>query len=104
MAPRTRKPKPHVHASNASAASAVVASLRESGAIEDTDEALVTAFLSLAVAVDAEPLKADLWREYRAASAALREAASGGVDDEAASFLVTVSTPGRSEVGNSKKS
>ena len=78
--------------------------MRLAGAIEDTDEALVTAFLSLACAVDDEPTKADLWREYRAATAALREAASGGVDDEAASFLVTVSTPGRSEVGNAKKS
>lgn len=78
--------------------------LRASGTLEPGDEAIVAAFLSLARAVDDPDAKADLWREYRAATVALREVASGGSDDDTASFLVSIQTPGRAKVGNAKKS
>lgn len=42
--------------------------------------------------------RAALWREYRAAVAALLEAASGTSDDDTTSFLVSIQTPGRAKV------
>lgn len=80
---------------NREAAEATVEALREAGSLQVVDEATVQAFLSLASAVDADEAKADLWREYRAATAALREAAAGGSDDDTAEFLVSIQTPRR---------
>jgi hypothetical protein len=45
-----------------------------------------------------------LWREYRAAVQSLMEAGADGVDDDSASFLVSIQTPGRAKVRNSKES
>jgi hypothetical protein len=94
----------YTHSSNRSAAEASIVKLREQGALIEVDEALVHAFLALASAVDAAPEKADLWREYRATGQALREAVAGGGDDDTASFLLTVQTPGRAKVGDRSKS
>ena len=67
-------------------------------------EALIALARGLAVAVDAEPNNAALWREYRAALAALTQAGSNDdPDDDTRDFLVTVRTPVRSEVGNSSQ-
>lgn len=90
---------------NRTAAEKTVEALRESGALEAVDEATVAAFLSLADAVDGPDAKADLWREYRAFSAALREAAAGGSDDDTQAFIISVQTPrGRASVRDSSES
>lgn len=90
---------------NAEAAQLTVDRLRSAKALDDVDEATVQAFLSLAKAVDDPDAKADMWREYRAAIAALREVAAGGSDDDTTAFLVQIQTPGvRAKVGNAKKS
>lgn len=91
MAPRKKPPK----LTNREAAEKTVATLRAGGSLEEVDEATVVAFLSLASAVDDPDAKADLWREYRAVTAALKEAAAGGSDDDTTSFLVSIQTPGR---------
>ncbi len=90
---------------NRKAADATVKALRQTGALELIDEATVAAFLSLADAVDAPDAKADLWREYRAFSVALREAATGGSDDDTQAFIISVQTPrGRPSLGDAKDS
>lgn len=80
---------------NASAAYRVVAAIRESGAADDLDEALIVGFLTCAAAVDAKPGDAGLWREYRAFAQAVKDAVSGGTDDDAQQFLISVQTPVR---------
>lgn len=80
--------------SNSEAAQRTVEALRDSGALQAVDDATVAAFLSLAAAVDQPDAKADLWREYRAFSASLREAAAGGSDDDTQAFIISVQTPG----------
>jgi hypothetical protein len=69
--------------------------LEGSGDIALVDDALVAMAKGLAAAVDADPSNAALWREYRQVWVAVKEAAAGGIDDDTASFLVTVRTPGR---------
>ena len=96
-----KKRSPHGYASNLDAAQKTVLRLEQSGALEEADPDLVHAFLALAAAVDAFAEKADLWREYRQTGRALREAVAVGVDDDTASFLVSIQTPGRAKVGNS---
>ncbi len=78
---------------NRRAAEVTVAALREQ--LEDVDEALIAAFLSLASSVDSADAGGDLWREYRAHAQALREVAAGGSDDDTAAFLIEVRTPVR---------
>jgi hypothetical protein len=90
--------------SNFEAAEATVQKLRDAGTLDDIEPAIVQAVLSLASAVDGSDVKADMWREYRAAIAALREAASGGSDDDTASFIVSVQTPRRGKVGDAAES
>lgn len=66
------------------------------GRLVDADEALIALARGLAAAVDAAPENAALWREYRAAVAALAEAAvAGDVDDDTKDFLLTIRTPVR---------
>ena len=66
------------------------------GRLVDADEALIALARGLAAAVDLEPGNAALWREYRAAVAALAEAAAtGDVDDDTKDFLLTIRTPVR---------
>lgn len=50
---------------NLEAAERTIRALRDLGRFEASDEARVTAVLSLARAVDADPANAALWREYR---------------------------------------
>ncbi len=69
------------------AARATVRVLRELGRLEPVDDALVTAFLGLAAAVDSKPQDASLWREYRAAEAALRGVGTGDDPDAVQAFL-----------------
>jgi hypothetical protein len=95
----------HGYASNAEAAAETVKRLDEAGTLDEIEPAIVQAFLSLAAAVDDPDAKADLWREYRAATAALREAAAGGSDDDTASFLVSIQTPrSRAKMGDPEES
>lgn len=96
--------KPAGQGPNRTAAEATVAAIRSAGALEQVDEATVAAFLSLASAVDQPDAKADLWREYRAVTAALKEAAAGGSDDDTQAFLITVQTPRRASVRDASES
>ena len=68
---------------NRTAADAVVAATSDQFAA--TDGALVTAFVMLADAVDADPTNAALWGQYRAAEQSIRGATSG--DDDFTRFL-----------------
>jgi hypothetical protein len=60
---------------NRVAAEAVVVKLQAEGALVAGDEALTTAFVMLAEAVDASPTDARLWGQYRDAVAGLRTVA-----------------------------
>jgi len=73
--------------------------------------ALVALTRSLARAVDADPCgkcgsaqDAGIWREYRQALKALSEAGAAGGDDSAAEFLVSISTPRRTSMGDTAES
>lgn len=70
-----------------------ISALRVAGRLEDVDEATIALAEGLAVAVDAEPANAALWREYRAAVSSVQQAGSGGVDDDTTAFLVSIRTP-----------
>lgn len=63
---------------NRKAADRVVVSL---GVRADGDSAMLTAFVMLAEAVDADPTNAALWGQYRAAEVAIREASDSDDDD-----------------------
>lgn len=77
--------------------------LRDSGDIAMVDDAMVAMAKGLAVSVDEEPGNAALWREYRQVCEAVREAAAGGIDDDTATFRVSIQTPrGRATVGDSE--
>lgn len=76
---------------NAAAIAKVIAALTELGRLEDVDAALVQSAQSLAEAVDAQPDNASLWREYRAAEAALRACGQGKGDDALARALAELS-------------
>lgn len=93
---------------NAEGLARTLEAMRADGKLEPGDDALVALAESLAEAVDADRCSdctapgqnATLWREYRAAIAALMEAgARGGSDDDAAEFFLAVQT----KVGNAKK-
>lgn len=74
---------------NRSAAESVADTLREM--FTDGDAALVTGFVMLAEAVDADPTNAALWGQYRAAEAAVREVANRGDDDEFSRLMAGLS-------------
>jgi hypothetical protein len=71
-----------------------------SGRLPPDAGALVALARGLAVAVDADPSNAALWREYRQALVALAEVAAGEPDDEAGRLLAAVITPLRPKVGD----
>ena len=76
------------------AAIAFVEELRRTERITDLDQARVTAFLTLAKAVDDDPTNAQLRREYRMAESALR--ATEDNDSAAfASVIAALSAPVR---------
>ena len=79
---------------NRQAAEATVATRTTLGHIDDVDEAIVTAFLMLAEAVDSDPTNAGLWAQYRAADAAVRSLGAND-DDALANLLADLSTPVR---------
>ncbi len=76
--------------------------------IHDEDQALVALARSLAKAIDVDPCgecgavqTAALWKEYRTTVLALLEAgASDDLDDDTASFRLTIQTPVRATVVN----
>ena len=80
---------------NRIAAEETIAALRSAGRLETIDSARITTFQTLADAVDADPVNASLWREYRAAETALREVNDDG-NTELTEILSRLSTP----VGN----
>lgn len=81
---------------NAQAAEATIKAL---GLTDKEHQALVVACRTMAMAVDREPQNASLWREYRQLLVELGRVASGVSDDDQASFLVSIQTPGlRSQV------
>lgn len=63
--------------------------------LSEADSALVAACRSLAAAVDEDPGKASLWREYREALSDLmaRGAGDGDGGDALAAFMASVRTP-----------
>lgn len=85
---------PRKAASNAAGLERTIKAMQ--GRLDDGDEALIALARGLAAAVDQEPGNAALWREYRAAVAALSEAgAAGDIDDDTKDFLLTIRTPMR---------
>lgn len=81
--------------------------------IRDDHAVAIALARSLAAAVDADPCldcgagqNAALWREYRAAVADLLRALGVGdeLDDDTKQFHVTVQTPRRAEMGDTKES
>lgn len=69
--------------------------------LDESDEALMALARGLAAAVDAAPENAALWREYRAAVAALTEAgAAGDVDDDTQAFILSIRKPVRTKMGD----
>ena len=64
--------------------------LRTAGRLESVDNARIAICQSLADSVDSDPNNASLWREYRAAEAALR-AANDQTQDEFTSLLASLS-------------
>ena len=69
--------------------------------LDEGHEALMALARGLAAAVDAAPENAALWREYRAAVAALTEAgAAGDVDDDTQAFILALRKPVRPKMGN----
>lgn len=68
------------HLTNFGAAAAFIALLREQERIAEIDNARVTAFLTLANAVDADPTNAQLRKEYRMAEEGLRATEDHGTD------------------------
>lgn len=77
--------------SNEASATTAVEVLRSSGRLEDVDAAAITAVLSLARAVDENPHRATLWREYRGALADLREVTRDADDGSLADLLAELS-------------
>jgi hypothetical protein len=77
---------------NRAAAEQTIAALQSVGRLEVIDSARVATFRTLADAVDADPVNASLWREYRAAEHTLREV-TDDVDDELTQILGRLSTP-----------
>jgi hypothetical protein len=73
---------------NRMAADAVIAAV--AAEFGDVDGALLTGFVMLAEAVDADPTNAALWGQYRAAETVIREAASGD-DDEFSRLMAELS-------------
>ena len=77
---------------NRIAADATITALRSAGRLELIDSARISMLQTLADGVDADPVNATLWREYRAAETALREITDDGTD-ELAEILSRLSTP-----------
>ena len=77
---------------NRNAADATITALRSAGRLELIDSARISMLQTLADGVDADPMNASLWREYRAAETALREITDDGTD-ELAEILSRLSTP-----------
>ena len=77
---------------NRIAADATIAALRSAGRLELIDSARISMLQTLADGVDADPVNATLWREYRAAETALREVTDDG-NDELTEILGRLSTP-----------
>lgn len=67
--PRVKQPS---HGRNRTAVEETLVALRHAGRLEQVDSARVAIVQSLADAVDADPMNASLWREFRAAESALR--------------------------------
>lgn len=70
-----------------------IAALADAGTIDDTDAAAVEVARCMAVAVTLDPTNAALWREYRAAVAALMEAGADGSDDSVETFRLSLTLP-----------
>jgi len=81
-----------IQARNRIAADATITALRSAGRLELIDSARIAMLQTLADGVDADPVNASLWREYRAAETALREVTDDGTD-ELAEILSRLSTP-----------
>jgi len=77
---------------NRNAADATITALRSAGRLELIDSARISMLQTLADGVDADPMNASLWREYRAAETALREVTDDG-NDELTEILGRLSTP-----------
>lgn len=73
--------KTPTHGRNRQAIEHTIAALRLAGRLEAINSAQIAICQSLADAVDLDPDNASLWREYRAAEAALRVTDDNNQDD-----------------------
>jgi hypothetical protein len=87
----TTSERPDTQGRNRIAADATITALRSAGRLELIDSARIAMLQTLADGVDADPVNATLWREYRAAETALREVTDDGTD-ELAEILSRLST------------
>jgi hypothetical protein len=85
----TKKAQP-AQGRNRKAVEATIAALRLAGRLEQVNSAQIAICQSLADAVDLDPDNASLWREYRAAEAALRISDDNN-QDEFSSLLADLS-------------
>lgn len=72
------------------AARSIVVDAEESGSLTDDRVAQARMLVGLAAAVDANPDRGALWREYRIAEAAFRASAAGS-NDEMARLMAALS-------------
>jgi hypothetical protein len=76
--------------SNVVAVARTIGAIRDAGRATPADEAQIAAAELLAAAVDADPLNASLWREYRAALIQLSQiGATIGDDDDLDELLAS---------------
>lgn len=79
---------------NATALDRTLAQLRDLGRLEEIDAARVQGLRSMADALDLEPWRAPLWKEYRAAlKELLTDDSSSTVDDAIAGLFSDVRNP-----------
>lgn len=79
---------------NAAALEKTLAQLRDLGRLEQIDAARVAMIRSMASALDEEPFRASLWKEYRAALRELMaDDSSSTVDDALAGLFADVGNP-----------
>lgn len=93
-------PNRRVTGSQAAAFEQTLAALVELGQVAQVDEALVGLCRGLAAAVDAQPATAALWKEYREALTALRQAGESRDTDAFGELLAEL----RSSVGDASPS
>lgn len=90
--------------SNTAGLNKTLRAMKAAGQLEDVDAAVIALAKGLAAAVDADPANGALWREYRAALVALREAGDAGDgNDDIAAFRFSIQAPRGASVVDSSQ-